>query len=93
MYWYFQNSFILFFLFYIGIDLAKRHPLPISPLADQSSKGIIFNSAYRNPCKSNMETYDFLQVTGDLVCSAQFTEYSWSNLEEYIRGTSNITAG
>ena len=72
----------------LGIDLAKKHPLPISPLADQSSKGIIFNSAYRNLCRGNMETYDFLQLTGDLVCSSQFTEYSWSNMEQYIKGTS-----
>ena len=75
----------------LGIDLAKKHPLPISPTADQSSRGIIFNSAYRNECHGNMETYDFIQLTGDLVCSAQFSEYSWSTMEQYIEGTSKTS--
>ena len=33
----------------LGIDLAKKHPMPLKPEGDPSYRGTIFNAVFRNP--------------------------------------------
>ena len=39
----------------LGVDIAKKHPMPLKPEGDPSYRGIIFNSVFRNTEQGNRE--------------------------------------
>ena len=74
-----------------GIDIAKKHPLPLRPDGDPSVRGIIFNSAYRDMEFGNMKTYNFIAMQDDLSCDTSFEEQSWASKDEYNVGTTKYS--
>ena len=70
----------------LGIDIAKKHPMPLKPEGDPSYRGTIFNAVYRNPDQGNMEPFSFIHLTDSLVCTADFEKYSWESMGEYTIG-------
>ena len=74
-----------------GIDIAKKHPLPLRPDGDPSVRGIIFNSAYRDMEFGNMKTYSFINMQDDLSCDTSFEEQSWASKDEYNVGTTKYS--
>ena len=74
-----------------GIDIAKKHPLPLRPDGDPSVRGIIFNSAYRDMEFGNMKTYNFINMQDDLSCDTSFEEQSWASKDEYNVGTTKYS--
>ena len=71
-----------------GIDIGKKQPMPLKPDGDPSVRGIIFNSVHRNEDYGNMEVNNFLHLTDRLVCTSEFETQAWTNMEQYIHGTS-----
>ena len=74
-----------------GIDIAKKHHLPLRPDGDPSVRGIIFNSAYRDMEFGNMKTYNFINMQDDLSCDTSFEEQSWASKDEYNVGTTKYS--
>jgi len=79
----------------LGIDLAKRRPMPKNPEGDPSYPGgIIFNSAFRNTGEGNMKPFPFIHLTNRPICNDDFEESSWDTLEEFLKGsTKSSTSG
>ena len=71
----------------LGIDIAKKHPMPTKAEEDPSVRSTIFNSVYRNTLLGGMEPHTFIHATDSLVCSAGFEEHSWENMKDYIKGS------
>ena len=69
----------------LGIDIARRHPMPLKPEGDPSYRGTIFNAVYRN-ADCCMEPYSFIHLTDSLVCTADFEKHSWESMLEFTIG-------
>ena len=71
-----------------GIDISKIPPLPKNPEYNPSVRGRLFSSTYRNDTHGNMELYDFITITENLICSDDFEAISMTNLDDYLQMTS-----
>merc|ERR1719369_1415995 len=73
----------------LGIDIAKKHPMPLKPEGDPAFKQIIFNAVYRDETLGNMDVFSFIQPIDNVDCSKEFQSTSWGSMDEYIKGSSS----
>ena len=71
--------------FIAGVDISKKHPLPLKPEGDPSFRYPLFE--YKNPESCN-ELLSFVHVGRRLVCTADFDSVAWDSIETYIYGSS-----
>jgi hypothetical protein len=68
-----------------GIDITKKHPLPLKPEGDPSFRNQLFEFRDPGACDG---TLSFVQLSRRLVCTSDFESVSWGSLEQYIYGSS-----
>ena len=72
----------------LGIDIAKKHPMPLKPEGDPSYPGgLIFNPMFRDLEFGNMDIYPFVTTTDHTICRAEFNEDSWETMDQFIKGS------
>ena len=76
----------------LGIDIAKKHPMPVNYNGDPSFKSKIFIPMYREEKgtgEGTMNLYPFVQHTDNLHCSAEFESSSSANMKQYIKSSAH----
>ena len=75
----------LSFLLITGIDISKKHPLPLKPEGDPSFRNPLF--IFNDPVDCD-GLLSFVHTARRLVCSADFESEAFDSLESYIYGSS-----
>merc|ERR1711971_804589 len=68
-----------------GIDISKKHPLPLKPEGDPSFRNPLF--IFNDPVDCD-GLLSFVHTARSLVCSANFESEAFDSLESYIYGSS-----